>query len=71
MKITRETLLPGFALRLKSKILRHYMKAGATSFFTTSMDGEVALCDFAKPDDDPHPEHSKLVSYAHCGPVGD
>lgn len=46
------------------------LKNHSSMFFCSSMDGEVALCDFAKPDDDPHPEHSKLVSATHAGPVG-
>ena len=45
------------------------LKNDETTFFCSSMDGEVAVCDFTKPDNDPHPEHSKLVSFYHAGPV--
>jgi|AntAceMinimDraft_1070359.scaffolds.fasta_scaffold14440_1 WD40 repeat protein len=45
------------------------LKNDSSMLYCSSMDGEVALCDFSKPDNDPHPEHAKLVSSAHAGPV--
>jgi len=43
--------------------------SSTTKFFCTSMDGEVAYCDFEKPDGETHPEHTKMVSDSHSGQV--
>ncbi|KAK3283163.1 hypothetical protein CYMTET_9130 [Cymbomonas tetramitiformis] len=40
-----------------------------STFFGTSMDGEVVYADFLRPDDVDHPEFTKSVSSAHFGPV--
>ena len=42
---------------------------GSTDFFATSMDGEVAQCNFVKPEDEAHPEHTKMSCTAHAGPA--
>ena len=41
----------------------------SSSFFMGSMDGEVALAQYEKPEGVDHPEYTKGCIDAHCGPV--
>jgi hypothetical protein len=41
----------------------------APTFFASSMDGELAYCDFVKPPDVEHPDYVKSISNYHYGPV--
>jgi len=43
--------------------------ASTTKFYCTSLDGEVAYCDFEKPEGETHPEYTKMVSDSHSGQV--
>jgi WD40 repeat protein len=42
---------------------------GPTEYFCASTDGEVAQCDFVKPEDEQHPEYTKMACAAHAGAV--